>query len=78
MSPTAPDLQPVSPASPDPGAAAAPAGGPWPEPWCAQPWNRPRSQYWDMLTGTWVPCPQASDPGNADRPADRPGPRAGD
>ena len=76
MTLTAPDRQPASPASPAP-AATPTSGGPWPEPWCAQPWNRPRSQYWDLLTGTWVPCPQASGPAGAGDPGARPDPRAG-
>ena len=42
-----------------PQVAASSPGSPWPEPWCAQPWNRPRSEYWDLLTGVWVPCPTA-------------------
>ena len=65
---TALDPDGAGPAAPTASAAVvAPIGGPWPEPWCAQPWNRARSEYWDLLTGTWVPCPQA----------DSSGPRAG-
>ena len=40
----------------------APLTGPWPEPWRPGPGARPRAEYWDPRTATWLPCPPEGRP----------------